>query len=150
MRRRELLRALSVGGAGISAGCLARAREAITCGPSARFGVLIENHRERPQSVRVEIETGVLRRAVFSKTFDVPAATDPPGMTYHPELVYEPEILDNLRSYTASVFHDGETAEYSWRVHCRHLSIRIHEEGHASPAFSTISPDMWERMAAGH
>lgn len=149
MKRRAVVGALVVGVLGSSAGCLSRARKATTCAPNSQFGVLIENHRESSVSVSVEIETGLLGRDVFSKTFDVPAATYSSDQTYHPELVYESDILANLRSYTVSVHQSGETGTYSWRVRCRHLYIRIEQEGYPSPSFSTLCPERWERMTAG-
>ena len=147
MKRRAVVGALAASGLGLSSGCLSRAREATTCAPSSRFGVLIENHRESPVSVPVEIETGLLGRDVFSTTFDVPAATYSSGQTYHPEVVYESEVLANLRSYTVSVRDDGETATYSWRVRCRHLYISIDDVG---IGFTTISPERWDLVTADH
>lgn len=149
MKRRAVVGALAASGLGLSAGCLSQAREATTCAPSSQFGVLIENHRESPVSVPVEIETRLLGRDVFSTTFDVSAATSSSERTYHPELVYESEVLANLRSYTVSVRHDGESATHSWRVRCRHLYIRI-EKGSPVISFTTLSPEMWERMTADH
>ncbi|QLG61325.1 hypothetical protein [Halorarum salinum] len=148
MKRRGIVSALPVGILGSSAGRLSRAREATACAPPSRFGVLIENHRGGPQSVSVEIETGLLGRNVFSKTFEVPAATDAQGHTYHPEVAHVANVLTDLRSHVVSVLHGGETATHSWRVTCNHLYIRIDEEGHASPAYSTLSPDRWERITS--
>ena len=146
MRRRELLGTLSVGGIVIGGGCLSRASESADCSPSSRFGVLVENHQTTPQSMEISIQTRMLGRAVFSSEIDVPAAEDPPGSRYHPQVVYHEGVLPNLRSLTATVDYAGETFTYSWRVTCDHLYVRMH--GAESPAFRTISTELWEKMVA--
>lgn len=102
MRRREVIGSLYDGVLGSGIKSLSRVREATTCIQSSQFSALIENHRESSQYVPVAIETGLLGRDVFSKTFDIPTATGHSSQTYHSEAIYESDVLDNLRWYLDS------------------------------------------------
>lgn len=140
MRRRELVGVLCLGGIGISSGCLSTVERSTNCSLSAQVGVAITNHRFSPHTVRVEIETPLLDREVFAKTFDVPAATDNDGSRYHPETVYEPAVVSNLRSYDVTIRYAEKTFTYSWQVTCETLYIEI--RGDDEPSVSVVTRDL--------
>lgn len=128
MRRREFLAALSLGGVGLSSGCLSAVRESTRCSATEKFGVAVVNHRFSEQTVHVELRTPFLGREVFAESFEMPAATDNEGRTYHPETVYEPNIAANLRSYDVIIRYADKTHTYSWRVTCEHLYVEVRGE----------------------
>lgn len=146
MRRRELLGTLCLGGLGMSSGCLSTVVNSTRCSLVGRVGLNITNYRFSSETVRVVIETPVLGRDVFDKTFDVLAATDGPGSRFHPESVCEPDVASSLHSYKVTIHYgESKTFAYSWQNTCKDLQIGIRGEDHPVPGVSTLGPQCHTR-----
>lgn len=139
----------------MSSGCLSTVVNSTRCSLLGQVGMTITNYRFSPETVRVVIETPVLKRDVFDKTFDVPAATkesdkasdesptvDGAGHKFYPETVYEPDVASSLHSYEVTL-HYGEEKTFTstWENTCDRLDIRIRGSDGPTVGVSTASPD---------